>query len=185
MPQPKGFIDKTHPNYICKLHKSLPGIKQAPHACYDRLHLTLCSWPFVNSRVDTSLFTFSQGKSCVWVLVYVDKILKTRNNQELLNLVFTMAKQHVCVKRHGSINYSLGMEVTHHHRGMHLSQAKYKCDLLKRTKMTNCKSSPSPTSSIICISKDCSALMYDAYIYRSMVVAYSTFHLHILKFLHL
>jgi hypothetical protein len=30
MKQPPGFVDKTHPNYICKLDKSLYGLKQAP-----------------------------------------------------------------------------------------------------------------------------------------------------------
>ena len=34
MHQPPGFVDKSAPNYVCKLRKSLYGLKQAPRAWY-------------------------------------------------------------------------------------------------------------------------------------------------------
>jgi len=37
MEQPRGFIDETKPNYVCKLHKSLYGFKQALRAWFHRL----------------------------------------------------------------------------------------------------------------------------------------------------
>lgn len=49
MQQLEGFIDKTYPDYVCKLYKSLYDLKQSPHAWHDQLRLTLCSWGFVNS----------------------------------------------------------------------------------------------------------------------------------------
>ncbi|GKD37548.1 ribonuclease H-like domain-containing protein [Tanacetum coccineum] len=30
MHQPPGFVDSTHPNYVCHLHRLLNGLKQAP-----------------------------------------------------------------------------------------------------------------------------------------------------------
>jgi len=32
MEQPKGFVDASHPNYVCHLHKAIYGLKQEPHA---------------------------------------------------------------------------------------------------------------------------------------------------------
>jgi hypothetical protein len=63
MKQPPGFVDKTHPNYICKLDKSLYGLKQTPRAWFSRLSKKLVSLGFSLSKVDVSLFIFSQAKS--------------------------------------------------------------------------------------------------------------------------
>ena len=34
MTQPQGYIDPIHPQYVCKLHKSIYGLKQAPRAWF-------------------------------------------------------------------------------------------------------------------------------------------------------
>jgi hypothetical protein len=36
MEQPPGFIDKEHPDMVCKLHKAIYGLKQAPRAWFTR-----------------------------------------------------------------------------------------------------------------------------------------------------
>ena len=37
MPQPEGFENSEHPNYVCKLKKALYGLKQAPRTWFDKL----------------------------------------------------------------------------------------------------------------------------------------------------
>ena len=44
MTQPPGFIDKTRPNHVCRLHKAIYGLKQAPRAWYMELKNSLTSY---------------------------------------------------------------------------------------------------------------------------------------------
>lgn len=62
MEQPQGFIDKEHPDYVCKLHKLIYGLKQAPRAWFHCLSSSLLELDFTASLVDTSLFISIQDK---------------------------------------------------------------------------------------------------------------------------
>ena len=35
--QPLGYVDESHPDYVCRLCKALYGLKQAPRAWHDRI----------------------------------------------------------------------------------------------------------------------------------------------------
>ncbi|GKU93013.1 hypothetical protein SLEP1_g6653 [Rubroshorea leprosula] len=56
MSQPPGFEDPIHPNYVCKLNKSIYGLKQAPRAWFDTFTIQLFQIGFYCSRADSSLF---------------------------------------------------------------------------------------------------------------------------------
>jgi histone deacetylase 1/2 len=57
MAQPPGFVDPALPSHVCRLHKSLYGLKQASRAWYNRLSEFLLSIGFQTSNGDTSLTT--------------------------------------------------------------------------------------------------------------------------------
>lgn len=80
MPQPEGFEDKNKPDYVCKLKKTLYGLKQARMAWFDKLKGALNSWGFENSKCDTSLFFRRVKSKIVIILIYVDDIIVTGNN---------------------------------------------------------------------------------------------------------
>jgi hypothetical protein len=59
MKQPPSFVDSSLPSYVCRLHKSLYGLKQASRAWYHRLSVFLLFIDFHASKFDTSLFILS------------------------------------------------------------------------------------------------------------------------------
>lgn len=59
--QPSGFVDPAHPNYVCKLHKALYGLKHAPRAWFHRFATYISSLGFIGSKTDTSLFVYRRG----------------------------------------------------------------------------------------------------------------------------
>lgn len=77
MSQPPGFIDKAHLELVCKLQKSLYGLKQALRAWNDRFTKFLLTVGFEPSYADSSLFIKHDGKSVVVLLLYVDDIILT------------------------------------------------------------------------------------------------------------
>ena len=78
MDLPPGFEGKLGPNKVCKLKKSLYGLKQSPRAWFERFGKVVISHGYHQSQADhTMFFKFSkEGKSAI-LIVYVDDIILT------------------------------------------------------------------------------------------------------------
>lgn len=75
MTQPLGFEDKHYPDYVCKLKKSLYGLKEAPRAWYDTLKSSSTDIGFPQCTSDFSIFFKKTSSSLLLVLIYADDIL--------------------------------------------------------------------------------------------------------------
>jgi hypothetical protein len=84
--QPVGFIDLAHPQLVCRLNKSLYGMKQAPRAWYHCFASYLVSLGFVEAKSNTSLFVYRHDAdtNTNYLLLYVDDIVLTTSSPELL-----------------------------------------------------------------------------------------------------
>ncbi|RVW15239.1 Retrovirus-related Pol polyprotein from transposon RE1 [Vitis vinifera] len=171
MHQPQGFIDPINPNYVCKLNKSLYGLKQAPRAWFEKLHQALGILGFSSTKSDQSLFINITPTHSTYILVYVDDILITGNNDQFVQHVITQLNNQFTLKDLGDIDYFLGIQVKHTSAGMHLSQAKYISNLLQKTKMLHVKPVPTPMVSNQSLSNSGSAPFSNTQLYRSTVGA--------------
>jgi hypothetical protein len=77
-------MDAANPDTVCRLNRSLYGLKQAPRAWYSRFTTYLASIGFVEAKSDTSLSISRRGEDIVYLLLYVDDIVLTASNADLL-----------------------------------------------------------------------------------------------------
>jgi hypothetical protein len=142
--QPMGFTDPTHPDLVCRLHKSLYGLKQAPRVWYSRFATYLTTLGFIEAKSDTSLFIFRHGLDTVYLLLYVDDIILTASSTELLHHTISTLQREFAMKNLGPLHHFLSITIERRPDGLFLHQRTYTLDILKRGVMVDCKPCTTP-----------------------------------------
>lgn len=148
MTPPQGY-HKASPNQVCKLQKSLYGLKQASRQWNLELSKFLLSLGFTQSSHDFSLFVKSSPPSLTIALVYVDDILLTGSSPSDILSTKSALHSKFTIKDLGLASYFLGMELCTTPTGIFLNQRKYIVDLLTsstQTFTTKCPHSPLPVT---------------------------------------
>jgi hypothetical protein len=83
MEQPKGFTQEGE-HLVCKLHKSLYGLKQSPRAWNQKINAFLKSIEFVRSDVDFSIYVVQVGNVKFFLVIYVNDLILVCNNKDKL-----------------------------------------------------------------------------------------------------
>ncbi|PNX73271.1 pentatricopeptide repeat-containing protein mitochondrial-like [Trifolium pratense] len=139
-----GFEDKFGSN-VCKLNKSLYGLKQSPRAWFEKFTQSMKKQGYIQGQADHTLFTkFSKDGKIVVLIVYVDDIVLTRNDIVEMGRVKKKLAIDFEIKDLGSMRYFLGMEIARSKEGIVVSQQKYILDLLKETGMSGCRPADTP-----------------------------------------
>ena len=108
---PPGFENEERFGKVCKLHKSLYGLKQSPRAWFKRLSSTLTKFGYKQGEADHTLFIkHSNGKRCI-LIVYVDDIIVIGDDTNEIAALKQRLKEEFVVKDLGNMKYFLGMEV--------------------------------------------------------------------------
>ncbi|GKE05515.1 retrovirus-related pol polyprotein from transposon TNT 1-94, partial [Tanacetum coccineum] len=126
---PKGYNQILPPNTICKLTKSLYGLKQANRQWFEKLTTFLLQLGFRQSYVDTLLFTISHKCFLTTLLIYVDDILLTGPYSSFITFIKTKLHDMFNIKDLGSLSYYLGIEFQRNKTGIAMTQRKYALEL--------------------------------------------------------
>ena len=121
---------KNH-NMVCKLQKSLYGLKQDLRQWFAKLTTTLKEFEYEQSKTNYSVFIKLTHKHFLGVLIHVDELLIAGNVQQAITQTKKILFTHFLRKDLGDIRYFLGIEIGRSKKGLFLSQKKYTKDLLK------------------------------------------------------
>jgi hypothetical protein len=168
---PTGFIDKAHPDLLCRLNCSLYGLKHNVVAFY------LASIGFVEAKSDTSLFLYRRGDDTVFLLLYVDNIVLMASTADLLQRTIVALQREFVMKDLGPLHHFLGITAERRPQGLFLHQRQYAIDVLERAGMSDCKPCSTPVDTQAKLLEDDRPPVADATSYRSLTGAlqYLTF----------
>lgn len=177
MQQPLNYVDPVHPHYVCKLHKSLSGLKQAPRDQFERFTFHLLLLGFTASVTDSSLFIFQSTNTIIYLHLYVDDIIIIGNSPDQISYLISALSQAFELKDLGPLSYFLGIQITCTQFGLTLTQSKFAFDVLHRFHMENSKPTKTPCCPSTRLLPHDGIALTDPTKYRSMVSAlqYLTF----------
>ncbi|KAK7250808.1 hypothetical protein RIF29_33507 [Crotalaria pallida] len=143
MKLPPG-LEVYDPSLVCKLQKSLYGLKQASRQWHEKLTGVLVSIGYRKSVADHSLFLKSTTTGFTAILVYVDDLVLTGTDLAEIQSVKQILDSKFSIKDLGHLKFFLGMEVARFTSGITLYQRKYVLDLLQDSGMLACKPVSTP-----------------------------------------
>ncbi|XP_019246414.1 PREDICTED: uncharacterized protein LOC109226066 [Nicotiana attenuata] len=143
MQLPQGFHSQGE-SKVCRLLKSLYGLKQASRQWNINLTHTLLQAGFTQSPYDHSLFTKRDKVDIVIVLVYVDDLLISGSNSSLIQEAKETLHRNFKMKDLGELRYFLGIEVMRSNKGILFNQRKYAFQLISEVGLSACKPVSTP-----------------------------------------
>ena len=132
MDAPPRFREKFGTK-VCKLKKSLYGLKQSPRAQFDKFIQFVKSQGYSQGQGDHAMFfKHSQDRKISILIVYVYDIILTGDDVREMNRLKTSISSTFEIKNLGPLRYFLGMEVARSKKWIVFSQRKYVLDPLRR-----------------------------------------------------
>ncbi|GAU28547.1 hypothetical protein TSUD_268860 [Trifolium subterraneum] len=142
--QPPPGLELPQPNLVCKLQRSLYGLKQASRQWNTKLTETLTSSGYIQSKADYSLFTKQTSTGFTVILVYVDDLVLGGTDMSEIHNIKTLLDDKFSIKDLGNLKYFLGFEVARSKEGISLCQRKYALDLIEDDGLLGAKPCPTP-----------------------------------------
>lgn len=144
MEQPPGFVVKEEASKVCRLRRSLYGLKQSPRAWFGRFSSVMGEFGMVRSASDYSVFFRHQQGKRIILVVYVDDIIITGDDEVGITKLKQFLQSQFQISDLGRLRYFLGIEVSRSPQGILLSQRKYVLDMLAECGLLGCKPVDTP-----------------------------------------
>ncbi|KAE8680841.1 pentatricopeptide repeat-containing protein [Hibiscus syriacus] len=147
MRQPEGFTQPGNEHLVCRLKKSLYGLKQSPRQWYKRFDSYMIKIGYNRCEYDCCVYVKSlDDGSFIFLLLYVDEMLIAAKNMDDVIGLKTLLSQEFDMKDLGAAKKILGMEICRDRdsRKLRLSQRGYVEKMLERFAMSSAKPVSTP-----------------------------------------
>ena len=145
MDLPPGFEKRFGEDKVCRLKKSLYGLKQSPRAWFERFGKVIKKYGYTQSQADHTIFyKHSETGKLTILIVYVDDIILTGDDAREIETLKGRLATEFEIKNLGAVKYFLGIEFARSKEGIFINQQKYVLDLLSETGMLGCKAAETP-----------------------------------------
>ncbi|GJX26130.1 retrotransposon protein, putative, ty1-copia subclass, partial [Tanacetum coccineum] len=137
MVQYDGFVNPKHPRRVCKLQRSIYGLKQASRSWNKRFDEEIKKYGFTQNLDEPCVYMRASISIVVFLIIYVYDILLMGNNIPMLQDVKSWFGKCFAMKDLGEAAYILGIKIyrDRSRRLIGLSQNAYIDKILKRFKM--------------------------------------------------
>jgi hypothetical protein len=158
MEQPEGFIQESKEHMVCKLKKSLYGLKQAGRSWYQMIDQNFTQLGFQRTCADQCIYHLRTRGIITIVALYVDDLIILTNQVKALARLKEALRERFEMKDLGEVHFCLGVQIVRNRkRGtICLDQGKYIENMIKRFNMSECKPVGTPLDTNVKLTVDMS-----------------------------
>jgi len=155
MDQPPGFVREGRSDLVCKLRKTLYGLKQSSRAWYVQIHIFFTKEGFIRSHADHSLYIKQTGSYFMAVVVYVDDLIILASNMPMMNELKSKLEEEYDMSDLGELHFFLGVHIERDRaaRTVTMHQGSYIEGVLQRFGMEDCKPVGTPLDPKVALAK--------------------------------
>eukprot|EP00731_Ephydatia_muelleri_P020359 Em0013g86a len=172
MEQPPGYIKKGEEHLVCKLKKSIYGLKQSPRCWNKVFNEYMTSLSYEQCAADPCVLVRTEGTETTIIAVYVDDLIIIAKNPETMERIKGSLTERFKMKDLGKLHYCLGINIEYdeNKRCLWMHQRPYIQSLLERYQLSEAKSSCTPADiNVKLVKDDGAAKLADSVCYQSMV----------------
>jgi len=169
MAQPEGFVVAGKEHLVCKLERSLYGLKQSPRCWNEVLDEFLKSLSFVQSSADHCVYIRDDSSVKVMIAVYVDDLVIMSDTEESMVCVKQSLASRFQMKDLGKLHFCLGISACEDGDSLKLHQKHFIEQMLCKYNMDSCKPASTPMAVDVKLVKDDGSKPVDPTKYQSIV----------------
>ena len=146
MEQPEGYVVPGQEHLVCKLNKSLYGLKQAGRTWHLKIDIALKRQQFAALDADQCVYIKREDTCITIIALYVDDLLIACSQLASLTELKKQLTAQFDMEDLGEASFILGVDIRRDrtHRTISIGQSAYITSLLERHGMSDCKAVSTP-----------------------------------------